>query len=51
MPLIAYFLKLGTIGFGGPVALAGYMKRDFAERRAWLSDEDYKLGFAIGPGR
>ena len=47
IPLVAYFLKLGAIGFGGPVALAGYMQRDLVERRAWLSDEDYKLSFAL----
>ncbi len=46
-PLVAYFLKLGTIGFGGPVALAGYMQRDLVEERRWVSDEDYKLGFAL----
>lgn len=45
--LIGYFLKLGTIGFGGPVALAGYMQRDLVEERHWINDEDYKLGFAL----
>jgi chromate transporter len=47
IPLVAYFLKLGTIGFGGPVALAGYMQRDLVERRGWVSEEDYKLAFAL----
>jgi chromate transporter len=45
--LILYFLKLGTIGFGGPVALVGYMHRDLVEKRKWLSDEDYKEGLAL----
>lgn len=45
--LTGYFLKLGTIGFGGPVALAGYMQRDLVDERHWISDEDYKLGFAL----
>ena len=40
--LTAYFLKLGTIGFGGPVALVGYMHRDLVEQRKWITDEDYK---------
>ncbi len=45
--LTAYFLKLGAIGFGGPVALVGYMQRDLVERRHWIDDEEYKLGLAL----
>ena len=45
--LTSYFLKLGTIGFGGPVALVGYMQRDLVERRRWIDDEEYKLGLAL----
>lgn len=45
--LIIYFLKLGTWGFGGPVALAGYMHRDLVERRGWISEEDYREGLAL----
>ena len=42
-----YFLKLGSIGFGGPVALVGYMYRDLVENRRWISDEDYKEGLTL----
>ncbi len=42
-----YFLKLGSIGFGGPVALVGYMYRDLVEKRRWISDEDYKEGLTL----
>ena len=42
--LILYFLKLGTIGFGGPVALVGYMHRDLVEKKKWITEEDYKEG-------
>jgi chromate transporter len=42
-----YFLKLGSIGFGGPVALVGYMYRDLVEKRGWISDEDYKEGLTL----
>src|SRR5436190_3326041 len=45
--LILYFLKLGTIGFGGPVALIGYMHRDLVEKRKWIAEEDYKEGLAL----
>ena len=45
--LIKYFLKLGTIGFGGPVALIGYMHRDLVEDRKWITNEDYKEGLAL----
>ncbi len=45
--VVAYMLRLGTIGFGGPVALAGYMYRDLVEQRRWISDEDYKEGIAL----
>jgi chromate transporter len=51
--LILYFLKLGTWGFGGPVALVGYMHRDLVEKKKWISDADYKEGLAlsqIAPG-
>ena len=45
--LTSYFLKLGAIGFGGPVALVGYMQRDLVDRRRWVGDEEYKLGLAL----
>ncbi len=51
--LILYFLKLGAIGFGGPVALVGYMHRDLVEERRWITESDYKEGLAlsqIAPG-
>jgi chromate transport protein ChrA len=35
--LLAHFLRLGTFGFGGPIALAGYMVRDLVEARGWVS--------------
>src|SRR5919112_5753387 len=45
--LTRYFLVLGTVGFGGPVALVGYMQRDLVERHEWIDDEEYKLGLAL----
>jgi chromate transporter len=45
--LAGYMLRLGTTGFGGPVALVGYMYRDLVERRHWISDSDYKEGLAL----
>jgi chromate transporter len=46
-PLVGYFLKLGTIGFGGPVALVGFMHRDLVEQRRWVSEDTYKLSLAL----
>nr|CBA29321.1 Chromate transport protein [Curvibacter putative symbiont of Hydra magnipapillata] len=45
--LVLYFLRLGTLGFGGPVALVGYMHRDLVEARGWITEADYKEGIAL----
>ena len=47
LDLIKYFLKLGTTGFGGPVALVGYMHRDLVEDKKWINDSDFKEGLAL----
>jgi chromate transporter len=44
---VLYFLRLGALGFGGPVALANYMRRDLVETRAWLTSEEYENGLAL----
>jgi chromate transporter len=45
--LVKYFLYLGTFGFGGPVALAGFMHRDLVEQRRWVGEEEYRLSLAL----
>ena len=45
--LIRYFLYLGSLGFGGPVALIGYMQRDLVEKRGWFTKEEYLKGLAL----
>ena len=45
--LTSYFLHLGTFGFGGPVALVGYMHRDLVETRRWISEAEYKEGLTL----
>ena len=45
--LVRYMLGLGSWGFGGPVALVGYMYRDLVERRCWIAEPDYKEGMAL----
>jgi chromate transporter len=45
--LYAYFLRLGAAGFGGPIALAGFMQRDLVEERRWISRQDYLDGLAL----
>jgi chromate transporter len=42
-----YFLRLGTFGFGGPIALAGHMQQDLVDDRHWISKEDYVEGLAL----
>jgi chromate transporter len=46
-PLLGYFLRLGALGFGGPAALVGYMRRDLVERRGLLDDDTYRLALAL----
>ena len=44
---VRYFLYLGALGFGGPVALAGYMHRDLVENRRWVPEDEYRLALAL----
>lgn len=53
LPLVLYFLRLGSLGFGGPVALTSAMERDLVEERGWFSAEDFRRGLTlaqIAPG-
>jgi chromate transporter len=45
--LVRYFLYLGAFGFGGPVALIGFMHRDLVEQRRWIDEDEYRLGVAL----
>src|SRR5262247_1357324 len=45
--LLRYFLYLGSLGFGGPVALVGYMQRDLVERRGWFTRSEYMKALAL----
>src|SRR5512137_1245950 len=44
---LLYFVRLGTFGFGGPIALAGHMQKDLVEDRRWISKQDYLEGLAL----
>jgi chromate transporter len=51
--LVFYFLRLGTLGFGGPIALAARMQKDLVEELGWISQQDYLEGLAfsqLSPG-
>src|SRR5215471_20165442 len=53
LELALYFLRLGTFGFGGPIALVGHMQKDLVEERQWYSQQDYLQGLAfcqLSPG-
>lgn len=45
--LVLYYLRLGAIGFGGPVALVGQMERELVQEREWLSKEEFREGVAV----
>jgi chromate transporter len=45
--LLRYFLYLGSLGFGGPVALVGYMQRDLVEQRGWFTRDEYTKSLAL----
>src|SRR5229473_4905094 len=50
---VLYFLRLGCFGFGGPIALVGYMQKDLVEERRWIAQQDYLDGLAfsqLAPG-
>ncbi len=44
---VGYFLWLGTVGFGGPIALAGHMQQDLVDERGWVSRQDFVEGLAL----
>src|SRR2546425_2004542 len=44
---VGYLLWLGTVGFGGPIVLAGHMQQDLVDDRHWISREDYVEGLAL----
>src|SRR5436309_12301885 len=45
--LALYYLRLGALGFGGPVALCGQMERELVEERKWLTKEEMREGIAV----
>src|SRR2546430_14977546 len=45
--LVAYFLRLGSLGFGGPVALCGQMERELVQERKWLTKDEMREGIAV----
>ncbi|HEY9791608.1 MAG TPA: chromate transporter [Candidatus Obscuribacterales bacterium] len=45
--LALYYLRLGALGFGGPVALANRMRSDLVETKHWLSESEYNEGLAV----
>jgi chromate transporter len=45
--LAGYFLRLGAVGFGGPIALVGHMHQDLVEKREWITEEEYREGIAL----
>jgi chromate transporter len=46
--LMRYFLRLGSSGFGGPIALVGYMQRDLVDERKWFTQAEFSQALAVG---
>src|SRR3982751_6175785 len=44
---LAYFLRLGALGFGGPVVLTSHMRRDLVDERGWISPEEFETGLTL----
>ena len=42
-----YYLRLGVVGFGGPVALVGQMEKELVQERQWLTKEEFREGVAV----
>jgi chromate transporter len=45
--LVLYYLRLGTLGFGGPVALCGQMERELVQERRWLTKDEMREAIAV----
>ena len=45
--LVMYYLRLGAIGFGGPVALVGQMEKELVQERGWLTKDEFREGVAV----
>ena len=45
--LVLYYLRLGTLGFGGPVALCGQMERELVQDRKWVTKEEMREAIAV----
>src|SRR6266498_4017856 len=45
--LVWYYLRLGAVGFGGPVALVGQMEKELVQERKWLTKEEFRDGIAV----
>src|SRR5229473_348360 len=45
--LVLYYLRLGTVGFGGPVALCGQMERELVQERRWLTKDEMREAIAV----
>ena len=45
--LVRYYLRLGALGFGGPVALCGQMEKELVTERQWLTKDEFRDGIAV----
>ena len=47
LALVRYFLRLGTLGFGGPAALVGLMEQELVSEKGWLTKAEMRDAIAV----
>jgi chromate transporter len=45
--ILVYFLRLGAIGFGGPLSLVAMMQKDLVAGKKWMTEEEFRQVFGL----
>lgn len=47
MEVLLYFLKLGILGFGGPLAVVSAIQNDLVYKKKWIEEDEFNSAFAM----